>query len=157
MHFGYFTNFLDLSHHFYQFQLMLTELLPCSIARRGPSKTVSFIYNRTKTFSGGIFSVIKPCHSTTSHSNCLRTCKHLCHNTGQFCILQPFLAAFYCNLPALGNSYSDSRWLNLRFFWLFANFPLPFCVVLICLLIVVFLLDCCCWFHLIPLFAKVCH
>ena len=31
--------------------------------------------NWTKTFSAGIFAVIKPRGATTSHSSCLRTCK----------------------------------------------------------------------------------
>ena len=43
MHFGDLWNFLDLSHRFYKFQVLLTELLQCSIARWGPSKTASLI------------------------------------------------------------------------------------------------------------------
>jgi len=44
MLFGYLRNFLDLSHRFCKsHQLVHTQLLQCSIARRGPSKTVSFL------------------------------------------------------------------------------------------------------------------
>ena len=75
MYFGDLWNFLDLLHRFCKSpQLVLTQLLQCSIAHRAPSKTFIFL-NRTKSFSAGIFAIIKPRRATLLLSSSLRTCK----------------------------------------------------------------------------------
>ena len=113
-------------------------------------------FKSTKTFSPGIFALLNP-RRAHSFQAIFELVTFSCHNAAQVCILQPFLAVFYCNLPALGSSHSISRWLKLRI----CNFLLIFCCLFlwcwfVCL-IVVYLLDCCCWFHLLPLFAWVCY
>jgi len=71
MYFGDLWNFLDLSYRFYKSpQLLLTQLLQCSIARRAPSKTVSFFLIDDIAFK--LFTNLQ---------------MFLCHNAAQFCIL----------------------------------------------------------------------
>jgi len=110
MYFGDLWNFLDLSHRFYKFQLLLTELLQCSITCRGPSKTVSFFEIEEKVSRLAFLSLSN--HAVRRHriQALYELANFSCHNAAQFSIfnLLSLLFTVTClRLPGLTQTVAD--------------------------------------------------
>ena len=143
MYFGDLWNFLDLLHRFCKSpQLVLTQLLQCSIVRRAPSKTVSYFLIEQLSRLAFLLSSTTLCDDiafelfTNLQTFCATTRLNFAFVTFSCCfLLQPACAWQFLLTQSL---------TKLAHLSLFANFMLPVHAVLICWFNRCFFLDCYC-------------